>query len=375
MDINGAIALFGSSNELVLIENEPATDTAAGSDTHRRGIIKFTNGVKMQWDTIDIAADATTVTALHEPYSEAQWCVIGGFGQTVSETANQNDMMCWVPAADSLTTVALRNISSATDEMTYLSIGKDKVPFDGIIDTKALSLDGGEWLETVNKTLGIADEWTIQFNLSRDNATADDYIFNFDSSSNNFSSITCIWSGATANDPIRIIARQANGNGMRDWSFDMASPPIVAAQKYSIVVVWNGALATAESLRCYMDGIELTTITKTSTFSGNQEDAPRQVIFGDLGTNFGSLNGNIHSCSWWNKAFGQAEITAINNGGSPYTMDNRFNKGDYVSSHRLIHYWRFGFDFYSLGRDYGLKPIDAAGTGTTNVTTADIVDY
>ena len=374
MEINGNVALKGASNELTLLSWADATD-GGSFNNHQRGVVALNNGWKMQWDTIEVAADTSLIVRLQEGYTDVNYSVFTCFGTSVPATSQEYDSMAWVPTVDNKTTIVIRNIHSAAKDITYLSIGKDHVPAVPVIDTKALDFNGGEWLEEEDVILGIANQWTLQINVKIDNATLDKYLCNFDSAVTNNSQVSINWLGSVANDPIRVILRQHNGNAMRDWNFDMLADRVVG-QKYSIVIVWDGDLPTDDSLKCYIDGVELTVITKTQTFSGFMDDSPRRIAIGSIGgSGFQSLTGDMHSMSWWNKPFGPAEVLALNNGGSPHTMDNRFVKGDYVSPNRLVHYWRLGRNSAYIGKDYGSLSIAADGVGTTNMDATDIVDY
>ncbi len=98
MLINGRVALKGSSNDPTLLEYGDANDTGADGNL-KYGILKFANGVKIQWDTISLAANTTTSVALREPYTESHWSALSGLAQTVPSAGLEEDTSAWVPSA------------------------------------------------------------------------------------------------------------------------------------------------------------------------------------------------------------------------------------------------------------------------------------
>ena len=126
MLINGRVALKGSSNDPTLLEYGDANDTGADGNL-KYGILKFANGVKIQWDTISLAANTTTSVALREPYTESHWSALSGLAQTVPSAGLEEDTSAWVPSVDSLSKLSVRNIANSSRRVTWLSIGKDVV--------------------------------------------------------------------------------------------------------------------------------------------------------------------------------------------------------------------------------------------------------
>ncbi len=127
MLINGSVALKGSSNDPAILEFSAATDVANGADL-TSGIVKFANGLKIQWDTVDINADATTAVTLKEAYTEVHLSAMAIQAETVGDTNDQSDQMAFVPSTLPLSRVHLRNIAGLARSTTYISIGKDTVP-------------------------------------------------------------------------------------------------------------------------------------------------------------------------------------------------------------------------------------------------------
>ena len=126
MKLNGNMALNGVSNELLLLSWGAAT-AGGNAGNHQKGVIKFNNGVKMQWDTISVTANDTDVVTLQSAYTADHFCVFSTFAEAVSDTGTQNDSMAWVSTTNRLTTLSLRNIAGTAQEVTYLSIGKDSL--------------------------------------------------------------------------------------------------------------------------------------------------------------------------------------------------------------------------------------------------------
>ncbi len=126
MLINGRVALKGSSNDPVLLEWGAASDPGQ-SLIAKQGVLKFTNGMKIQWDTIVIGANSSVAFTLPEAYTEAHWCSFAVMESTIGSTGNQEDAMSWVPVASILSKVVVRSIANGSRAVTYLSIGKDAV--------------------------------------------------------------------------------------------------------------------------------------------------------------------------------------------------------------------------------------------------------
>lgn len=370
MLINGNVALKGSSNEPHLQEFGVSTDTT--QSTTKRGIIKFANGMKIQWDTVSIGANGTTTIDLREPYSKLAWSAYSVNATNVGNSDQETDNMAWVPSTNPLTTVDVRHIGGSTEAITYVSIGQDEVPFKGIIDGKALDLNGNEW--TKNKAAGdllnIDNEWSIQANLNHDFDVLNSYIISIQNDDSNKGQITMQHRAADSPETVQCQIRNTTGSMIKNFKWNK---DIVVGTNISYMLTWDGT-----DMKMFLDGVDQgTPDTLTSNNSGTMEDSAREIAFGNLGTSdFGDLGANFHSVSMWNVTLTPAEITALDNSGTPENHDNRFSIGAYTRTSNLMHYWRLGFDSYDLGRDYGNAPLLVnVDEDSTGISGADIVDY
>ena len=369
MKLNGRLALKGSANDVVVKEYGPASEIGDDADlTH--GIIKFDSGLKMQWDTIDVAADTTVVIDLRERYTEAHYSVMTVFSEIVTSAGNQMDSAGWVPVADPLKTLTVQNIADSTRAVGWLSIGKDHMPAVPEIDDKAISFDGNEWLKNkaAGDLLGFGNAWTIQVNMNPDFSTLNSYIVSIQNDDSNKGQIQLLHNASDSPETISVSNRNSAGGAIKAFLWEV---DVVIGVNISYVITWDGT-----DLKLYLDGVDQGTAdTLTTDSSGTMEDSVREIAFANLGTSdFGDLGANMHSASIWDVALTAAEILALDNGGVPENVDNRFWLGDYKRPHHLVHYWRMGLDSYNLGRDYGTYPVDI-DEDSTGVTAVDIVDY
>lgn len=124
MKINGSLTVKGEDNELVLQSYGDATDGGPFSN-HKSGVIKFNSGLKMQWDTVSIAANTNSTETLQSSYTCDHYCVMSILASDTVFHGDDDDTTAWVPTTDKLTTAIVRNESADTEEITYLSIGMD----------------------------------------------------------------------------------------------------------------------------------------------------------------------------------------------------------------------------------------------------------
>ena len=239
-------------------------------------------------------------------------------------------------------------------------------------DIKALDFAPTEYLYNASgQKLGFANEWSIQLDvkpgsdstfmgLLRTQPTVAD--------GSQSSTISIYLQGDAANDPLRIGIVSETGVLVKDFSWLNA---FVVGTKVSYIFTWDGT-----DVLCYIDGV-LTApdILSTDNPGTVLADHDRRVSIASVN---GSLpyTGTIHSTSIWDVVLTQAEVTALQNGGSPQSFDNRFNLGGYTSKDNLQHYWRHGGDASDIGRDYGQAAILIdVGDDAVGVTVVDIVDY
>ena len=106
---------------------------------------------------------------------------------------------------------------------------------------------------------------------------------------------------------------------------------------------------------------------------GAADDGRRIAVAANWPTGGTKWPGRVHSVAFWNVTLTSGEVLEVYNGGSGSTMDLGNDKGNYVSSANLQHWWRLGHDSSNIGRDYGyhaaLKDLDF----NPNIAVSDIV--
>ena len=124
MDFNGHLKVVGSTNYPTL--SSVADSSAAGPNaTHKKGVLKFHGGFKLQWDTISAGANTTTAFTLPEAYTEEHYTVVGSFAEDATDSAAESTLEFYVPTASKLSTVKCKNASPSARVVTYISFGKD----------------------------------------------------------------------------------------------------------------------------------------------------------------------------------------------------------------------------------------------------------
>lgn len=253
-----------------------------------------------------------------------------------------------------------------------IDVSDDQVNGDsplGDDDTKALDFTTGEHLrnETL-QSIGIADTWSVQVNYEPNNLVFGFSSFGIGSTNTAKDQLRFDVVGSAANDPLRISLTETNTTIFKQYDYEGVHSTGV---KISVVATWNGT-----DLIAYINGVETEATTKTTDNAGTMVDTDRAVVIGGRPVGITSFSGKIHSVSVWNVILTQAEVTTLQNSGSPQSIDNRFNVGNYDSANSLQHYWRCGFDANALGKDYGnaTNLIDVF-EDAANITSDDIVDY
>ena len=263
------------------------------------------------------------------------------------------------------------NDSGVAVTLTYTD---DTVPVaaQSYTDGKAISFDGNEWLKNkaAGDLLSIDNAWSIMVNMNPDFSTLNSYIVSIQNDDSNKGQIQFLHNGADSPETVRGHIRDSAGSTIKDFKWDK---DIVVGTNISYMLTWDGT-----DLKLYLDGVDQGAAdTETTDDTGTMADAVREIAFANLGTSDNSdLGANMHAVAMWDVTLTQAEITALDNDGSPEDLDIRFPSGDYAQEDNLMHYWRLGLDKSDLGRDWGnasaLVNVDEDSQG---VTDADIVNY
>jgi len=127
MDINGNLVTIGSDTP-ILRGVGPATSTGEeGMQT--QGVIVFSNGFKIQWDTVSCGADSGATFSLPEAFTAYQYIVFGAYASAVSAEVTTSSLALYVPDSDLFSddVRVFHNSADGTLDVTYISIGGDSV--------------------------------------------------------------------------------------------------------------------------------------------------------------------------------------------------------------------------------------------------------
>ena len=133
-----------------------------------------------------------------------------------------------------------------------------------------------------------------------------------------------------------------------------------------LVVTWDGAV-----LSNYVNGVKLAPTSIAVDFAGTMTNAARTVRFGGA-----AFNGTVHQGALWNTSITAAEVLTVYNGGDT-GLDLLKDRGDYVSSGNLVHWYQLGLNADDIGFDYATIPaeVDLHPLETlTDVSVDDITD-
>jgi hypothetical protein len=233
---------------------------------------------------------------------------------------------------------------------------------------KAIDFDGidEEMFNDTNQTLGIANEWSIQANYEPAALTNSMTMFSTRNATNQIL-LQCI--GFSANDPLRITLRGTSGSiKVYEW----ISVHTIGV-KVSMLFTWDGT-----DLLLYIDGILTAPSSTPGDTTGTMTDTARDISMGSTEGEPDSISffeGTIHSASMWDVVLTQAQVTVLENSGTPEAFNNLQDSGAYDASANLVHYWLLGFDSGDIGKDYGTGTPINVGDNSTNITAADIVIY
>lgn len=129
MDMNGVLNIMNGGEPPVL-SNVSAASAGGNAGENKQGVLKFSNGFKIQWQTVDIAADGEATVGLVSAYTERHLGVMACYAETIGNTTNQSSVHIAIPAApNALSKVAIFQIINSPDpaSVTFISWGLDTV--------------------------------------------------------------------------------------------------------------------------------------------------------------------------------------------------------------------------------------------------------
>jgi hypothetical protein len=174
-------------------------------------------------------------------------------------------------------------------------------------------------------------------------------------------------SRASAGGQPRFTFWDTAGTVIKDFTFPDNIPEV--GTWVMMTFTWDGT-----DLKGYFDGVEDTNPTKSTDNAGSRADQAVQLGVGNASTAGNELPQNILYAAFWDVALSQAEITAIHNSGVGGDVDLSSDRGDYVSSSDLQHWWRFGHNSADMGADSGnASTLIDMGADSENLTNIDIV--
>jgi len=126
MDVNGKLFIKGKVNDPVL--SAVAASTVAGRlETEYQGVIKFGNGIKIQWDIATVVGDSTTAFTLPEAFTEANYSVMGTWNATSGDSEAESTLQIYIPTTNNLSEVWCTSADDNDKAVRYVVIGKDTV--------------------------------------------------------------------------------------------------------------------------------------------------------------------------------------------------------------------------------------------------------
>jgi hypothetical protein len=242
-------------------------------------------------------------------------------------------------------------------------------------DLQSISFNGTDedLFNDTPQTIGVANDWSIQALCEPAALTASSMtIFNIrGSSSSTVNNILMSILAFDANDPLSVRITSSSGVLIKRYDFESH---FTVGVKVSVLCTWNGT-----NLITYIDGTLATPTTLVTDDSGTMSDLTgRKVAIGSRqgeGVPQSFFEGKTNSVSVWDTVLTQAQVTVLENSGSPHTFDNRVDSGAYNASANLVHYWRLGEDSDDIGKDSGTGTAINVGDDALNMTADDRVVY
>jgi len=126
MKINGPLVVDGYINDAVLSEEAQATQTGQWNNG-RKGVLKFNNGFKIQWDGIRVEPNATQTITLLEPFTAEIYFVLVQATRHAGIDDQEDDISGYLWATTPLSTIRLRNQAEMWRSISYMVFGRDSI--------------------------------------------------------------------------------------------------------------------------------------------------------------------------------------------------------------------------------------------------------
>jgi hypothetical protein len=126
MEANGSLVIEGSANDTVLSGVAAATD-GGQLGANMKGVLRFNNGFKVQWDCIEVAANSTVTVTFPEAFTEDVYFIHVQLATIPGAAAQQADVAGFLRAVDTLSTGSVRSQDDVAKDVSYFVVGKDTV--------------------------------------------------------------------------------------------------------------------------------------------------------------------------------------------------------------------------------------------------------
>jgi hypothetical protein len=287
------------------------------------------------WLDLDLRVD-------HPCYGEASslrhWWRLGQ-GST-DESVGDNIVSDWGPVS---WRVALPDFLGSVDQESTMLPGVSPVGTSAVFET-------GDVLSTpVALPVGISDEFSISLwvNPVEVVTSLQTMLYIGPASPSVANVITLQIAGTIADDPFRVEVKDSVGSTIQLVDYDNL---LVAGEWQHVLVTFDNALFAPVTV--YKNGIEIVGVSAASG-GNNHLDSSRFIEVGGNIQGVGgdtAYEGQIGHIGIWSSVLNGDEAKTLFSEG--YCLDLRYNGASYQSAEFLRHYFKFGEDLFTKGRDF-----------------------
>ena len=232
------------------------------------------------------------------------------------------------------------NVESNSANLTAADIllTTGSIPFGHCI-----RLNGSMRMEAPAQTWNIANSWTISWNVNPGSITGNQTLFQIGTNAGANTIRVDFVDAAT--DYLDVYLYDSAGVLVKNYRYNT---PWSAGTWRTQALTWNGTTLTYYTLAT------ATAASSTPTNgSGTMTDTSRPMFLGGLADYTQMLTSGtvLTTMAVWNSVLTSGEIFTIHKN-QMTSFDFRQNMGDYASAANLKHWWKFGADPNSLGRDF-----------------------